>query len=185
MDRTNKMGREELAQEIFRVAYLVGEFKLRSGQSSHEYFDKYRFEAIPQLLKEIAFHLSPLIPGETEVLGGLEMGGIPLATALSMETGHPLAFVRKEAKTYGTCQLAEGTSVKGKRVCLIEDIITTGGQVIKSTKQLREQGATVNTVISVIDRGGALSTQKLLMARLHHRPLFTMEELRTFSHERL
>ena len=132
------MTRKELAQSIYKVAHLTGEFKLRSGLTSSEYFDKYRFEALPQLLREIATHLVPMVPKDSEILAGLEMGGIPIATALSMETGIPAAFIRKKAKIYGTCRFAEGADVKGKRLCLIEDIITTGGQVIESTESTKD-----------------------------------------------
>ena len=113
------MNKTELAKKIYDVAHLTGEFKLRSGQISHEYFDKYRFEAQPALLREIAKQMVPLIPPGTEVLAGLEMGGIPIATALSLETGLPCVFVRKEAKAYGTCQFAEGLDVKGKKVLVL------------------------------------------------------------------
>ena len=83
------------------MSRLTGTFKLRSGQVSNQYFDKYLFESNPALL-EIAKQLKELIPPETEVLAGLEMGGIPVATALSLQTGIPVVFVRKEAKKYGT-----------------------------------------------------------------------------------
>ena len=135
-----------------------------------EYFDKYRFEAQPALLRRIAEALAPLIPAGTEVLAGLEMGGIPIATALSLHTGIPAAFVRKEAKTYGTAQLAEGADVAGKRVTVVEDVITTGGQVVISTNQLRALGANITDVLCVIDRspdhGGALAAEGLTMHAL-------------------
>ena len=93
---------------------------------------------------------------------------MPIATALSLHTGLPAAFVRKEAKTYGTAQLAEGADIVGKRVTVIEDVITTGGQVVISTKQLRELGAIVEHVVCVIDRspdhGAALTTEGLTMS---------------------
>lgn len=96
------------------------------------------FEASSKILKEIARHLSKRIPEGTEILAGLEMGGITIATALSMETGIPAVFVRKKSKEYGTCKLAEGIDIKGKRVCVIEDVVTTGGQIIISTNNLKE-----------------------------------------------
>src|SRR4029079_14414609 len=102
------MSLDELAQRVNSIARLTGTFTLRSGQVSTEYFDKYRFEADPVLLADIAAALVPLLPHETEVLAGLELGGVPIATALSLHTGLPAAFVRKEAKSYGTAQLAEG-----------------------------------------------------------------------------
>ena len=141
-----------LADQINTISRLTGTFTLRSGQIATEYFDKYRFEAKPQLLAEIAAAMAPLIPAGTEVLAGLEMGGIPIATALSLHTGLPAAFVRKEAKQYGTARLAEGAEVAGKRVTVIEDVITTGGQVVISTGDLRALGAIVEHVVCVIDR---------------------------------
>jgi orotate phosphoribosyltransferase len=164
------MDRAELAHRIYTVSHLTGEFTLRSGVVSHEYFDKYRFEADPVLLADIAAALVPLLPVDTEVLAGLELGGVPIATALSLRTGIPAAFVRKEAKTYGTAQLAEGADVSGKRVTVIEDVITTGGQVMISAGQLRALGAIVDHVVCVIDRspdhGAALAAEGLTMVAL-------------------
>jgi orotate phosphoribosyltransferase len=119
---------------------------------SNDYFDKYLFESNPVLLNEIAEHLSGLIPKGTEVFAGLEMGGVPIATALSLKTGIPVAFVRKKAKEYGTCKLAEGIDIQGKNVCIIEDVVTTGGQILLSAQDLKNCGATVNNVLCVIER---------------------------------
>lgn len=166
------MTKQELAKKIYDVAHLTGEFKLRSGQISNEYFDKYRFEAQPALLREIAKHMAPLIPAGTEVLAGLEMGGIPIATALSLETGLPCVFVRKEAKEYGTCQFAEGLDIKGKKVCVIEDVVTTGGQVVLSTADLRSIGAEISHVLCVIHRGPVFPEPKLTEIGLALTPLF-------------
>jgi len=171
------MNRAELARKIFEVSHLTGEFKLRSGQVSNEYFDKYRFESQPQLLQQIALEMKSLIPQGTEVLAGLEVGGIPIATALSLVTGIPVVFVRKKAKDYGTCQLAEGISVRNKKVCIIEDVITTGGQVHLSAEDLKKEGAIVKDVLCVIDRG-AESKEKMKEKGLALQPLFTMAELK-------
>ena len=165
-----------LAERIVAAAHLTGEFRLRSGQVSQHYFDKYRFESDPELLWPIARAMADLIPAETEVLAGLELGGVPIATALSRETGLPVAFVRKERKEYGTCNLAEGTELRGKRVCVIEDVITTGGQVVLSTRDLREEGAVVDTVCCAIYRGEG-SCEPLREAGLELAHLFTMGEL--------
>jgi orotate phosphoribosyltransferase len=161
---------ESLAARVNAVARLTGTFILRSGQTATEYFDKYRFEADPRLLADIAAAMAPLLPGDTEVLAGLELGGVPIATALSMHTGLPAAFVRKQAKTYGTARLAEGADITGKRVTVIEDVITTGGQVVISAKDLRGLGALVDHVVCVIDRspdhGAALAAEGLTMHAL-------------------
>jgi orotate phosphoribosyltransferase len=172
------LDKNQLAKEVFKVAHLRGEFKLRSGQISNEYFDKYQFESNPKLLSQIASGLKSFIPKGTELLGALEMGGIPIATALSLETGIPIVFVRKEAKDYGTCRFAEGPAIKGKKVCLIEDVITTGGQVLISTADLRAEGAVIDTVLCVIDRSGG-KTEKIKEAGLTHKALFTMDELKS------
>ncbi len=131
----------KLAQAIAEAAQLKGSFELRSGQTSDTYFDKYRFEADPALLAEIASHMAPLLPKNTEVLAGLELGGVPVATAISLATGLPQIFVRKARKPYGTKRLAEGPDFAGKHITIVEDIITTGGAVIDAVKELRRRCA--------------------------------------------
>jgi orotate phosphoribosyltransferase len=149
------MADQTLAADIDACCRLTGEFTLRSGQVSSEYFDKYLFEAQPALLARVVEQMVGLVPDGTELLGGLELGGIPIATVLSARTGLPALFVRKSAKEYGTCKLAEGGDVDGKRVTLIEDVITTGGAVRDATNALRQRGAIVETVICAIDRSPA------------------------------
>ncbi len=170
------MERLDMAKEIYETAHLTGTFTLRSGQVSNDYFDKYLFESSPRLLGAIGWELSTRIPIGTEVLAGLEMGGIPIATVLSLETNIPAAFVRKKAKEYGTCKLAEGAAIEGKRVCVIEDVVTTGGQIISSVNGLREAGAIVEDVLCIIERNpeGRRRLEEIGL-RLH--ALFTMEEL--------
>ena len=146
------MTRHDLCTAIYDVAHITGEFKLRSGITSNEYFDKYQFESDPKILAAIAEHMVALIPEGTEVLAGLEMGGLAIATALSMRSGIPAVFVRKKAKDYGTCKLAEGPDISGKRVLIVEDVITSGGQVIMSGEDLKNLGALTNHVVCVIDR---------------------------------
>jgi orotate phosphoribosyltransferase len=141
-----------LARDIDTRCRLTGEFTLRSGQVAAEYFDKYLFETDPDLLARVAAAMVPLLPEDTDLLGGLEMGGIPIATVVSAQSRTPAIFVRKQAKTYGTCKLAEGPEVDGRRVTLIEDVITTGGAVRDATRALREAGALVDVVICAIDR---------------------------------
>jgi len=119
------MERSVLAAEIDAACRLSGEFLLRSGERSNEYFDKYLFESNPPLLRHVCQAMVPLIPTGTDVLGGLELGGVPLATVLGQMTNLPTVFVRKQAKPYGTCRFAEGPDVAGRTVTLIEDVITT------------------------------------------------------------
>src|SRR6201991_3714490 len=141
-----------LAREVDARCRLTGEFTLRSGQVASEYFDKYLFETDPDLLARVAARMVPLLPERTDLLGGLEMGGIPIVTVLSAQSRIPALFVRKQAKTYGTCKLAEGPDVAGRRVTLIEDVITTGGAVRDATRALRDAGAVVEVVVCAIDR---------------------------------
>lgn len=145
-------GLRELASVIDSTCRLRGEFTLRSGCVSDEYFDKYRFEGDPHLLRQVAERIVPLLPSDTQVLGGLELGGVPIATMVSALTGLPVIFVRKEAKTYGTRRLAEGGDFSERTVTLVEDIITTGGAVRNAAVALRGLGATVHTVVCAIDR---------------------------------
>jgi len=170
------MTKSELAQHIVTASLLRGQFTLRSGQTTNEYFDKYQFEAQPTLLREIARALAPLVPTETEVLAGLELGGVPIATALSLETGLPVAFVRKARKTYGTCKITEGASVQGSRVLIVEDVITTGGAVFESARELRREGALLRTVISVLYRGNA-AQDHFAAEQLERISLFSAHEL--------
>ncbi|MBM4179310.1 MAG: orotate phosphoribosyltransferase [Ignavibacteria bacterium] len=171
------MTKHDLTQTIYDVAHLTGEFKLHSGITSNEYFDKYQFESDPKLLRAIAQHMAPMVPEGTEYLAGLEMGGLAIATALSLETGIPAVFVRKKAKDYGTCKLAEGPPIEGKKLLIVEDVITSGGQVIISGNDLKSIGAIVSQVVCVIDReqGGR---GKLEEAGYELTSLFTMSELK-------
>jgi orotate phosphoribosyltransferase len=170
------MDRKALSKAVFEACYRRGNFKLRSGQTSTEYFDKYRFESQPQILRSVAEFLRPLIPTGTDALAGLEMGGIPIATALSLATGIPTVFVRKKAKEYGTEQFAEGYDIKGKKLLIIEDIVTTGGQVLLSTADLRNAGAIISDVLCVIQRSQDITSFKENHLKLQ--TLFTMEELK-------
>ena len=168
--------RSTLAARVGELCRLTGDFTLRSGQVSSTYFDKYLFEADPELLAAIAWHMAKLVPDTIEVVAGLELGGVPIATAISLATGLPAAFVRKEAKTYGTAKLAEGADVAGRHVLIIEDVITTGGQAAASAAQLRERGATVDIVLCVIDRSSAHHPE-LDAVNLSVRALLTSDDL--------
>jgi len=166
----------EFKRTIRECCLLFGEFRLRSGKTSDRYFDKYRFESDPALLREVAVRMARLLPEGVERLAGLEMGGIPLATALSLHTGLPVMFVRKKAKDYGTCNLAEGGFRAGERVAVIEDVITTAGQVVESANALRQLGLDVVKVICVIDRqqGG---TERLAEAGYSLAHVYTLAEI--------
>ena len=168
--------RVALAHAIHDRAHLTGNFTLRSGRVSTEYFDKYLFEADPVLLRRIAEALVPLVPPDTDALAGLELGGVPLAVMLSQVTGLPTLFVRKEAKTYGTCRLAEGGDIAGRRLTVVEDVVTSGGQVVMSCGELVALGGIVTTALCVIDREGG-GPEALAEIGVELRPLYLMSEL--------
>ena len=170
------MDRVELGRRIYDTAHLTGRFLLRSGATSDEYFDKYLLEADPALLRAIAEAMEPLVPPAVDALAGLELGGVPLATALSQRTGLATRFVRKEAKAYGTCRLAEGGDVDGLRLVVVEDVVTSGGQVVTSCADLRARGAEIVRVLCVIDREAG-GTAALRAEGLDLDALFTMTEL--------
>lgn len=175
--------RNELARRLQEACYLTGHFVLRSGQVTDFYFDKYLFESDPQLLRAVAELAAPLVPAGTDMLAGLELGGVPLSTALSLVTGLPQVLVRKEAKTYGTAKLAEGRDVAGKHLLVVEDVVTTGGQVVKSVGDLRRRGAVITKVLCAIDRrppatAASPGAGRLEEAGLELLPLFTAAELR-------
>ncbi len=168
---------QDLAKRIYDISNIKGEFLLRSGAVSNEYFDKYLFEGDPGLLKDITEAMTPNLPEGADALAGLEMGGIPVVTMLSQATGLPALFVRKAAKEYGTCKLAEGGHVAGRELVVIEDVVTSGGQILLSVKELRGLGAQVNHVLCVIDRQAG-GRENLEAEGLELHPLFTMEELK-------
>ena len=176
------MDRFALARQVYETSHIEGHFVLRSGRTSNEYFDKYLFEAEPRLLKAIAEHMARLVPEGCDALAGLEMGGIPVVTMLSQSTGLPALFVRKKAKEHGTCKLAEGEDAAGKRLTVVEDVVTSGGQIVESTKALRALGATVTDVICVIDRE-ADARENLAKEGLAFRALFTMSELKSAARQ--
>jgi orotate phosphoribosyltransferase len=170
------MTKKELAKEIYNVSNIKGEFLLRSGQISNEYFDKYLFESQPDLLREIGIQMKSLLPRKFDVLAALEMGGIPVATVISLETGYPVVFVRKKAKEYGTCKLAEGAEVENKKLVIIEDVVTSGGAILDAARELRKLGAEIEKVLCVIDREGK-GRENLAKEGLELIPLFTKTEL--------
>ena len=170
------MNRENLAKAIRNRSRLTGRFVLRSGKTSDTYFDKYLFESDPTLLRAIAEHLAALVPEEVEILCGLEMGGLPVVTILSQVTGLPCAFLRKQRKPHGTMKYAEGASLVGHRIALVEDVVSSGGAILDQAKVLRSDGIEVDFAICVIDRqtGGAEALTKDGIALVS---LFTMEDI--------
>lgn len=167
---------QSLPTRIRSCARLTGTFTLRSGNVSDTYFDKYQFESDPKLLRDIAQTMTALIPKGTEVLAGLEMGGIPIVTMLSQLSGLPAAFIRKEPKEYGTCRYAEGTSLSGKKFLLVEDVVSSGGALIDALAKLKADGLSPIAALCVIDRetGGK---EALATVGLELRALFTFSQV--------
>ncbi|MGH2458441.1 MAG: orotate phosphoribosyltransferase [Chloroflexota bacterium] len=170
-----------LAREIRDVALLRGQFVLRSGAISSVYWDKYRFESDPTLLVAIADAMRDILPDSFDRLAGLELGGIPLATALSIATAKPCLYVRKAAKPYGTSNLVDGGFAPGERAVVVEDVVTSGGQIVTSVQQMRDLGLVVTDAICVVDRqqGGA---ENLATIGCALRSVFTMAELERLAH---
>ncbi len=174
--KQNAESYQSLGKRIVEVSRITGEFQLRSGTTSTVYFDKYRFEADPDLLRAIAEQMAMLVPDGTERVIGLEMGGIPLATALSLHMNVKLGLCRKEAKEYGTLLQIEGGIEKGEKVTIVEDVITTGGAAIEAVKVLRETGCEILALLCVLDReAGARDNFEQL--GVDFRPLFTWSKL--------
>jgi orotate phosphoribosyltransferase len=143
---------EELARDMVAVAWLEGDFVLRSGRRSRYYFDKYLFETQPAILRRVGRQLAGLVPSSTQRLAAPELGAILLGGAVSLELDLPLVLVRKEAKAYGTSRALEGILEPGERVTVIEDVLTTGGAAIDAIEKVRAAGAEVLGLVAVLDR---------------------------------
>jgi orotate phosphoribosyltransferase len=146
------MNREELARRIADVALLRGEFTLRSGRKSNYYLDKYLFETQPDILAALGKMFAERIPADVQRIAGPELGAISLAAAASMASGKPFVIVRNQKKGYGSGKLIEGLIKPGDNVQIIEDVLTTGGQVLEAVKSLESAGAKVVGILGVLDR---------------------------------
>jgi orotate phosphoribosyltransferase len=170
---------DALAQALVEHAYLEGDFLLRSGRRSRYYLDKYRFETRPDLLKPLGERIAATVaehaPDATR-LAGPELGAVALAAAASLQSGLPFIIVRKAAKEYGTAKRIEGPYEEGECICLIEDVVTSGGALLDSVEALRGAGLVVHTAVCVVDReeGGA---DALARHAVRLRPLFRAGEL--------
>jgi len=166
----------ELGRELVRASYLKGDFVLRSGKRSNRYFDKFLFETEPALLKRLGKHLATLVPANTQRLAAPELGAVLLGGAVSMETGLPLVLVRKEPKGYGTSKQIEGRFEAGDRVTVIEDVVTTGGDSLRSAQVLRDAGMDVIHLVVVLDRGEG-GEENIRQAGIPYSPLFRIQDL--------
>ena len=170
---------DELRSALREHALLEGDFVLRSGRRSSHYFDKYRFETRPELLEAIGARVATVV-GEHEPdavrLAGPELGAVALAAATSLVSRLPFLIVRKEAKDYGTSNRIEGAFETGERVCLVEDVVTSGGAAVAAVEALREAGLECRTAVCVVDReeGGS---DELARVGVRLRALFRAGEL--------
>ena len=173
------MERAELAGALREHAYLEGDFVLRSGRRSSYYLDKYLFETRPELLgplgEAIAEAVQEAEPAAVR-LAGPELGAVALTAAASLASGLPFLIVRKEAKDYGTAKRLEGAFEEGELVCLVEDVVTSGGAAVQSAEALRAAGLKVRNAVCVVDReeGGV---EALAGEGVHLRALFRVSEL--------
>ncbi len=170
------MDRGELIAAIKEAAYLEGDFVLRSGRRSTYYLDKYLFETQPAILVELGRLLAARVTEQTDRIAGAELGGVPLAAATSMACGKPFVIIRNAKKDYGTGKQFEGKLDPGERVLLVEDVVTTAGQILEAVRSLRDAGAVVERLVCVIDReeGGRENVEA---AGLTFEALFTVSEL--------
>ena len=143
---------KELILRVRELAVLFGDFTLRSGRKSSYYIDKYRFSTDPVVLAELGRRFAIHVTDEVDRIAGAELGGVPLAAITSITTGKPFVIVRNQKKDYGTSKLVEGILNPGERIMLVEDILTTGGQVLEAAKSLQEAGAEIVKIVAVIDR---------------------------------
>ena len=173
------MTRDELARLLLDRAYLEGDFVLRSGRRSRYYLDRYRFETDPELLAGLGRELAALVRsdgGDPDQLAGPELGAVPLAAVTSVESGLSYLIVREEAKEYGTAKRLEGLFEPGQRVCVVEDVVTSGGALLSAVAALRAADLHVSAAICVVDReeGGA---EAIAAAGVAFHPLYTTSGL--------
>ncbi len=172
------MDHAALAKRVKEVALLEGDFTLRSGKKSKFYFDKYLFETQPDVLEAMGQEIAKRLPPGTHRIAGPELGAVALAAAGSLASRIPFFIVRNAKKDYGTSKSIEGKLLPGENVVLVEDIVTTGGQVIEAIKNITEAGAKVVKVIVALDRleGGK---ENILAAAPHvaYEPILTKTDM--------
>ncbi|MGH3102724.1 MAG: orotate phosphoribosyltransferase [Gaiellaceae bacterium] len=173
------MDDDELRAALREHALLEGDFVLRSGRRSRYYLDKYRFETLPELLAPLGDRIAAAVheaDPETTRLAGPELGAVALAAAASLSSGLPFLIVRGAAKAHGTGNRIEGAFAPGERVCLVEDVVTSGGAALEAVEALRAAGLECRTAVCVVDReeGGV---DALARRAVRLRPLFRAAEL--------
>ena len=174
--RSPLMNRDELAKRIAAVSLLRGEFTLRSGRKSNYYLDKYLFETQPDILRDLGAMFAQRVTAGVDRIAGAELGAVALAAATAMACGKPFVIIRNQKKDYGTSKLVEGRLEPGDRVLIVEDVLTTGGQVLEAAKTLEAAGAKVERIVAVIDREEG-ARQNIESAGYTYEPLFTTTDL--------
>lgn len=170
------MIKSELAKRIRTAAYLEGDFTLRSGRKSKYYLDKYLFETDPEILRSLGDLFAEYVRSSTTRIAGAELGGVALAAATSLACGIPFAIMRNAKKDYGTSKPFEGLLTPTDSVLLVEDIATTGGQVLEAAKVIVALGAKVERIVAVIDRQEG-ARENIESAGFQFESLFTKAEL--------
>jgi len=144
-----------LIKMLVERAYLEGDFVLRSGRHSKYYLDKYRFETVPELLEALGERIAAAVKEhepDAVRIAAPELGAVALAAAGSLASRLPFLIVRKQAKGYGTSNKLEGISESGELVCLVEDVVTSGGAALQAVEAVREAGLVCRTAVCVVDR---------------------------------
>ncbi|MCW2927705.1 MAG: orotate phosphoribosyltransferase, partial [Thermoleophilia bacterium] len=169
----------DLATLLFDRALLRGEFTLRSGATSDRYFDKYRVTCDPELLERVAAELASAVdamsPAPSRIVAP-ELGAVPIAAALAIETGIPFAIVRGAAKDYGTANRIEGPIEPGETAVLVEDVVTSGGAALEALASARAAGIVVTEALCILDRDGG-GREALAAAGVQLRALLTSDDL--------
>jgi orotate phosphoribosyltransferase len=168
--------REQLIKRIKETAYLEGDFVLRSGKRSKYYLDKYLFETCPDILKGLGDEFAGYVTDDVTLIAGAELGGVALAAATAMATGKNWIIIRNSKKGYGTGKMIEGVLKADDVVLLVEDVATTGGQVLEAAKIISEAGATVKKIVCVIDRKQGAG-ENISQAGYHFESILTKEDL--------
>ena len=173
------MTHEELGALLVERALLDGDFVLRSGKRSTWYLDKYRFETEPEILRALGERLAAEVEAcepEAARLAGPALGAVALAASAAMASGTPFIIVRGETKEYGTAKRIEGPFDSGELVCLLEDVVTSGGALAEAVSAVREEGLVVRHAVCVVDReeGGS---DALARVGVRLRSLFRASEL--------
>jgi orotate phosphoribosyltransferase len=170
------MSKPELVRRVKDASYIRGDFTLKSGRKSHYIIDKYAFETDPAILSDIAAGIARMLPAGVNRLAGVELGGVPLATAVSLASGIPFVIVKNAQKGYGTNKLIEGKLEAGDKVAMIEDVATTAATAVRSAQVLRDAGAAEVHVIVVVDRQEG-AAEAFAEAGIPYSALMTREDL--------